>query len=80
MPATPSTSEGGRPPSSVVRDLLQRLPEGQGDAIALARTDRLTYRHVAFGLGISEATAKRRIRAGLRRLHAEMVRVGVTAT
>ena len=51
--------------SDKVWQLLSALPDGEGDAIALAYVNGHTYRDVADLLGEPEETIKSRIRAGL---------------
>lgn len=51
-----------------VRATLELLPEAQRRAIQLAYFGGKTYRQVAETLGISEGTAKSRLRLGLRRI------------
>lgn len=55
-----------------VRDALARLPAPQRQAIELAYFDGLTFRQVAAVTGVSEGTAKSRIRLGLQRLATEL--------
>lgn len=71
-----------RPPSTVaidevalaqlagsrVREALARLPDAQREAVHLAYFGGLTFREVAAATGVSEGTAKSRIRLGLQRL------------
>ncbi len=75
--AAPQLVSERRPSSpSAASDLLGALPQEERDAVVLARSERVTYREVAAALGISEEVAKRRLRSGLQRLRAEMVRTG----
>ena len=67
-------SERRIPSPSAASDLLGALPQEEREAVVLARAERVTYREVAAALGISEEVAKRRIRSGLHRLRAEMLR------
>ncbi len=52
----------------VLVDALNRLPEGQREALMLAYFGGRTYREVAEELGIPEGTVKSRMREGLARL------------
>jgi RNA polymerase sigma-70 factor (ECF subfamily) len=60
-----------------VKDALDLLPAGEREAIALAYFGGHTYREVATLLGEPEGTIKSRIRAGLKRMRAELVGAGL---
>lgn len=62
-----------------VAGLVQALPDGERDAIALAYCEHLTYREVAAALEMPEGTVKGRIRSGLRRLRADLALVDIDA-
>ncbi len=62
-----------------VREALQSLADNEREAIALAYFGGYSYRQVAERLGEPEGTVKSRIRAGMRRLRAELVAAGVVA-
>lgn len=62
-----------------VKDILATLPEGERQAIELAYFEGHTYKEVAVVLDQPEGTVKSRIRSGLRRMHAELVRAGTEA-
>jgi RNA polymerase sigma-70 factor, ECF subfamily len=59
-----------------VRDALAELPSDERQAIELAYFGGYTYREVATLLEQPEGTTKGRIRTGLQRLHATLVRSG----
>jgi RNA polymerase sigma-70 factor (ECF subfamily) len=54
--------------SRTVRQQLEKLPEGEREAISLAYLAGLPYVTVAERLGLPEGTVKSRIRSGMRRL------------
>jgi RNA polymerase sigma-70 factor (ECF subfamily) len=54
--------------SSTVREQIDRLPQGEREAISLAYLSGLSYVAVAERLGLPEGTVKSRIRSGMRRL------------
>jgi RNA polymerase sigma-70 factor, ECF subfamily len=60
-----------------VRTAIDRLPEGERNAIELAYFKGLTYREVAALLDQPEGTVKSRIRSGMRRLATELTAVGI---
>lgn len=60
-----------------VKDALAALPEGERQAIALAYFGGHTYREVAEMLEEPEGTVKSRIRAGLKRMRADLVGAGL---
>lgn len=59
-----------------VRIALDRLPASQRDAVALAYFEGRTFRQVAVDQGVSEGTAKGRMRLALRHLQRELQPVG----
>jgi RNA polymerase sigma-70 factor (ECF subfamily) len=61
-----------------VRSAMEVLHPGERAAIELAYFGGHTYREVATMLGEAEGTIKSRIRAGLKRLRAELQSAGVT--
>jgi RNA polymerase sigma-70 factor (ECF subfamily) len=60
-----------------VKEALHLLPPVEREAIALAYFGGHTYREVAELLDQPEGTVKSRIRAGLKRLHSELVSAGI---
>jgi RNA polymerase sigma-70 factor (ECF subfamily) len=56
-----------------VKDVMADLPEGERQAIELAYFDGYTYREVAKILATPEGTIKSRIRAGLKRMRADLI-------
>jgi len=62
-----------------VKVAVAGLPDDERVAIEMAYFDGLTYRQVAELLGAPEGTIKSRMRNGLRRLRATLVRQGIEA-
>jgi RNA polymerase sigma-70 factor (ECF subfamily) len=61
-----------------VRGAMNRLQEGEKEAITLAYFGGRTYKEVAAQLGEAEGTVKSRIRSGLKRMRRELESVGIT--
>ncbi|CAN5408738.1 ECF RNA polymerase sigma factor SigK [soil metagenome] len=61
-----------------VRGAIEKLPEGEREAIRLAYLGGHTYREVATMLDEPEGTVKSRIRSGLKHLRGELVAAGVS--
>ena len=64
---------------SSLRRALQRLPQPQRQAVALAFLDQLTHHEVASTLRVPLGTTKTRIRSGLLKLRVELMTLGITA-
>ena len=62
-----------------VKEVLENLPADERRAIELAYFGGQTYREVAVSLGAAEGTVKSRIRAGLRRMRAQLTDSGIGA-
>jgi RNA polymerase sigma-70 factor (ECF subfamily) len=60
-----------------VKEVLDRLPPDERQAIELAYFGGYTYRQVADRLDQPEGTVKSRIRAGLKRMRADLVDAGI---
>lgn len=60
-----------------VKDVLDKLPAEERQAIELAYFGGLTYRQVAVRLDQPEGTVKSRIRTGLKRMRADLVDAGI---
>ena len=60
-----------------VKNAVEILPHDERVAIEMAYFDGMTYREVAEMLGAPEGTVKSRIRSGLRKLRAALVKHGV---
>jgi RNA polymerase sigma-70 factor, ECF subfamily len=61
-----------------VRGAMNRLQDGEKEAITLAYFGGRTYKEVAAQLGEAEGTVKSRIRSGLKRMRNELEAVGIT--
>lgn len=61
------------PLNNALRTALSRLPASQQIAIELAYVQELTHVEIAAGLAVPLGTIKTRIRAGLRRMAAQLV-------
>lgn len=57
---------------ALLRDELERLSEGQRDALRLRVVEERSYQEVARTLGVSEQTARARVSRGLRTLMAAL--------
>ncbi|MBV8388155.1 MAG: sigma-70 family RNA polymerase sigma factor [Acidimicrobiia bacterium] len=60
-----------------VKEVLDKLPVEERQAIELAYFGGLTYRQVAVRLDQPEGTVKSRIRTGLKRMRADLVDAGI---
>jgi RNA polymerase sigma-70 factor, ECF subfamily len=60
-----------------VKEVLDRLPPDERQPIELAYFGGYTYRQVATRLDQPEGTVKSRIRAGLKRMRADLIDVGI---
>ena len=60
-----------------VKEVLDKLPVDERQAIELAYFGGLTYRQVAVRLDQPEGTVKSRIRTGLKRMRADLVDAGI---
>ena len=61
-----------------VREAMEKLQQGEREAIELAYFGGLTYKEAAERLGEPEGPVKSRIRSGLKKLRVELVQAGVS--
>jgi RNA polymerase sigma-70 factor (ECF subfamily) len=74
--ASPDQVAVARASARALRQAIAHLAEGQREAICLAFYGGVSYQEVARRLGITEGTAKWRIRSGLRALRGSLVDSG----